>query len=169
MDLTTFNSKLRANSNGCLEWMASLRSNGYGQVRCRLPGEPRARVHSAHRASWVLHNGAIPEGMCVLHRCDNPRCCNPEHLFCGSLKDNADDMVRKGRHARKTHPSTRFIHGSACTGSLLTAERVLAMRAALRAGVSKLDIVANNPDVGRSSVYRALARDSWKWLEEEAT
>lgn len=56
------------------------------------------RIYYAHRFGWTLANGEIPPGMCVLHRCDNPPCVNPTHLFLGDRRDNAIDMIAKGRH-----------------------------------------------------------------------
>jgi len=71
-------------------------STGYGQFRTR---QPRKHV-LAHRYSWDLANGPIPDGMQVCHQCDNPSCVNPAHLFLGSNQDNVTDMVAKDRVQR---------------------------------------------------------------------
>ena len=89
--------------NGCWEWTASLNSNGYGQIK--RPGERRQFI--APRLSYMIHYGDIPEGMYVLHTCDNRKCVKPTHLFLGSADDNAKDMKSKGRH---THGTTGHDH-----------------------------------------------------------
>jgi predicted small metal-binding protein len=63
----------------------------------------------AHRVAWLTTDGEIPEDMCVLHKCDNPRCVRPDHLFLGTMKDNSDDMIKKGR--RVNHVGSQ--HGMA--------------------------------------------------------
>lgn len=76
---------------GCIEWHGSANAKGYGMMVYK------GRIHAAHRVSWQEHKGEIPAGLLVLHRCDNPKCVNPEHLFLGTNQDNMDDMKQKGR------------------------------------------------------------------------
>ncbi|MGJ3630231.1 HNH endonuclease signature motif containing protein [Sphingomonas sp. MMS24-JH45] len=66
--------------------------HGYGRIR-RSP----SHVDKAHRVSWEISHGSVPDDMIVMHKCDNPSCSNPEHLMLGTMKDNTQDMLRKGR------------------------------------------------------------------------
>lgn len=75
----------------CWEWMGGRFPTGYGAC---WDGD---RTGKAHRISWEMAHGSIPNGMCVLHRCDNPPCVNPDHLFLGTIDDNNRDMMAKGR------------------------------------------------------------------------
>lgn len=82
--------------SGCWEWQAATRSNGYGAFGVMKDG--RHVVRGAHVVAYALANGVeLPES-CVLHRCDNRCCINPDHLFLGTQRDNIDDMRSKGRH-----------------------------------------------------------------------
>lgn len=91
--------KAKAMPNGCVVWMAGRNAQGYGQ--CYHNGHARA----AHRLMYVAINGAIPDGLMVLHSCDNPPCLNPSHLSLGTTTDNIRECRDRGRHfwARKTH------------------------------------------------------------------
>ena len=80
-------------TEGCWEWTAARTgSNNYG--RFKLRGKP----FTAHRLSYIIAHGPIPDGLKVLHRCDNPACVRPDHLWLGTHQDNMDDKVRKNRH-----------------------------------------------------------------------
>ena len=79
-------------ADACWPWTGRKFENGYGQFKLG------SKCRKASRVSWELHNGPIPEGKYVLHRCDNPPCVNPTHLFLGTHKENMSDMVAKGRH-----------------------------------------------------------------------
>ena len=78
-------------TESCWNWIGGGRGNGYGSFRFQ------GKTIDTHRISWMIHHGSIPEGLCVLHSCDNRRCTNPSHLFLGTKKVNHDDMVAKGR------------------------------------------------------------------------
>jgi hypothetical protein len=86
-----FWSNVKVNGEGCMEWQGSIeRKGGYG----------RWRGHGAHRIAYWLANGAFPEDLAILHRCDNPPCINPAHTRPGTLATNCDDRYEKGRYVR---------------------------------------------------------------------
>lgn len=86
-----------ANPGACWEYSGSKQKAGYGELYI---GD---RKVSAHRISYYLFNGVTPGDLLVCHKCDNPKCFNPSHLFLGTVRDNALDMMRKGRGKNGSH------------------------------------------------------------------
>lgn len=88
----------------CWEWSGSHDEHGYSRIAPvrskKLNSCRRKSPMKASRVSWELHYGPIPKRLCVLHKCDNPGCVNPSHLFVGTQLDNIKDMIRKGRHRK---------------------------------------------------------------------
>lgn len=95
LDREPIESKYSINQKtGCWEWLLGKDKDGYGKI---CAGRKSLR---AHRYLWELKNGPIPSGLLVCHKCDNPKCVNPDHMFLGTHKDNHDDRGRKNRQAK---------------------------------------------------------------------
>ena len=135
----------------CWEWQASEQGQGYGQFRVNH------KMWLAHRVAWKLTFGPIPEGLCVLHKCDNRGCCNPYHLFLGTRADNMADAARKGRMHR----------GEADGNSKLTQEEVLEIRELYAEGEWTQRELADEFGVRNSHISRIVRRKSWTWLKED--
>jgi hypothetical protein len=88
------NNIVRVPIAGCWLWLMSVGSHGYGQLNF-----PDKKPRLVHRLSYEQYVGAIPDGLHVLHHCDVRSCCNPEHLFVGTAKDNMRDCMKKGRNS----------------------------------------------------------------------
>ena len=91
-------------NSGCFLWLSNRDKKGYGILR--FNGKP----WRAHRLAWTLKYGKVPSGLLVCHRCDNPSCVNPLHLFVGSYADNERDKVKKGRHPETARTACRYGH-----------------------------------------------------------
>lgn len=106
-------------TESCWLWRGGLHQKGYGSM-----GDGDGSHVRAHRYSYLLHFGPIPKGKMVCHKCDNPPCVNPEHLFLGTAQSNMDDMIQKGRarhparHAL-TASDIEFISGAHASGKSL--------------------------------------------------
>lgn len=144
----TFRAKYAIHPNGCWEWTGSFYQCGYGACQC-------LGQWSAHRVSWIVHVGEIPPNRWVLHKCDNRKCVNPDHLFLGNRKDNADDMVAKGRSQR----------GERNGRAILTATQVAKMRRLVNSGI-KYRTVASMFRTTYGRVYYAV-RDGWKHPQKQ--
>ena len=137
----------------CWEWTGAKLRDGYGRIR---EGGQYGRPVLAHRASWELAKDPIPKGMCVLHRCDNPACVNPAHLFLGTISDNAQDMVNKGRSTR----------GERVITSKLTEQGVHEIRQMLGARILQ-SVIAKKYVVTHMTSSRINTGATWGWLKED--
>ena len=134
--------------NGCTLWTGA--RGKYGIV-CRGRGG-RSLYDAAHRFSYARTNGPIPAGLSVLHKCDNPLCVNPEHLFVGTQRENMNDMASKGR----AKPPC----GERAWASKLDAAAVQVIRASSLPAKE----LAKTYGVSATSVYAVKSRTSWKHL-----
>jgi len=136
-------------TDGCWNWTGRRQHNTwYGQLD--VDGSP----YGTHRLSWEIHNGPIPEGMSVLHECDNPACVNPNHLFLGTQMDNMIDMWSKNRGGTydkkgENHPMAKLHDGD-----------VMVIRDLVDLGMKQSD-VADFLDVSKSLVYQIVHRICW--------
>lgn len=133
-------------SDACWHWNGYVNPSGYGKITYK------GRTYRAHRLAWQFYHGrAIPDGMIVCHKCDNPACVNPRHLFLGTQGDNMQDKVQKGRqHRGETHPRTT-----------LTAQKVRRIRALRRQGMTYRRI-GELVGASASNVEHVIRGDSWR-------
>jgi hypothetical protein len=139
---------LPAMKTRCWEWQASKARFGYGLIT--ISGKPQF----AHRVSWLLRHGAWPT-LHILHRCDNPACVRPSHLFEGSQGDNVRDMLAKGRGAYGT--STGEAHGMA----KLTREEVDAIRLEFAKGMVTQVSLARKYNVTKKHIGNIVHGTNW--------
>lgn len=143
---------------------------GYGQLSCKR-GLPKAKLFTAHRAIWTATHGEIPDGMHVLHRCDNRGCFNPAHLFLGTHADNMRDMNRKGRAGQRKNPARGERHGSvtkpgriprgeANNKAKLTAEAVLE----ILSGNARPTELAKKYGVTYEAIRNVVLRKTWRHI-----
>lgn len=134
-------------ADGCWLWIGARHPKGHGYAS--LDG----RVQYAHRVAWQLTYGSIPDGREVCHRCDNPPCCNPAHLFIGTHADNMRDMAHKGRAL-----------AAALKRAKLTPRSVAVIKSRLRAGETQQSI-ADDYSVTRSAIGYIAQGRRWSHIE----
>ena len=139
----SFNKRVGATTNkGCILWNGSLDENGYGRLGRQL----------AHRISYEINIGPIPDSGHVLHECDNPRCINPAHLFLGNNFDNIADKLSKNRQAKGEMFNKK-----------LNEDNIQEIRRAHQAGATQAEL-AKRFDVNQSLISRIVHRKIWRHL-----
>lgn len=136
----------------CWVWTAYRTRFGYGEISV---GRADEGTILAHRLSWILHKGPILDRLHVLHKCDNPSCVRPRHLFLGTQSDNNRDMTRKGR-GRPI--GLRWRRGEAHSGAKLTTADVLE----IRASAESLASCARRYNVSKKLILLVRQRKAWK-------
>lgn len=143
--------RLRKTESGCVEYDGHRDKKGYGRL-----GLPSQRVVLAHRLAFELEHGTIPAGLHVLHRCDNPPCCNVAHLFLGTLADNNRDMWEKGR-GKIPHRS-----GERANNVKLTAGQVDEIRRLYVPRVVTCKMLAADFGVTHHAIQAIVSGRNWK-------
>lgn len=137
----------------CWEWQGKINESGYGILNVRESGKKIDIL--AHRESYKIHKGEIPCGLCVLHKCDNTACINPEHLWVGTQKENAQDCVKKGR----------FFNGHARSkaSGKIKEEQVVEMRELYKNGISRKEL-QEKYKLSQSQVSGILTYKFWRHI-----
>lgn len=129
----------------CWEWAGGRQARGYGQTKFM------GKFTGAHRVAWILTNGPIAAGLVVRHICNNPPCCNPQHLMIGTQADNMADCIRAKRKPQ----------GESCTSAKLTEDQVRHIRTTTDESPKQL---AARYGIGIMTVSSIRNRKSWKHL-----
>lgn len=139
----------------CWEWTGRPNGTGYGDFKLnnKVDGKINVRVH---RYSWTISFGPIPNGLKVCHKCDNPICVRPEHLFLGTDADNARDKVSKGRQS--------CLKGEANPDAVLTDAQVISIRLQYTGAWGQQTALAKKYNVSQHTIWRVVKGKSWKHI-----
>jgi hypothetical protein len=132
--------------NECWEWRGYKHPRGYGYLCLATSGH-----YKVHRLSYALHNDVLPANTVVCHRCDNPACVNPNHLFAATQKENIADCIRKGR---------RVVLRGERRASKLTAEKVIRIRSDVR----PQNVIAAEYGIRQDHVSRIKTGKAWSHI-----
>lgn len=136
-------------NTGCWLWLRNIEGSGYPMIKYK-----GKNIHG-NRAAWEVYRGPIPDGLCVLHSCDVRSCINPDHLFLGTKRDNAIDMVKKGRANRPA--------GERHSGSKLTDENVIDILQSPKS----LRQLAKQYKVGPATISSIRNGRTWRHIKRE--
>lgn len=147
----------RAGDDECWLWNGGTSGNGYGRFRL---GGKSVPMMPAHKFSFIMHGGVVPNGLYVLHRCDVRSCVNPRHLFVGDARDNALDCVAKGRMGGlfKGGADARRRHGSNQHLAKLNESNIQAIRSDERGA----EAIARDYGVTRGAISRVKSGKGWR-------
>lgn len=145
-----WNDVYRMNDRDCWEWLGYIENRGYGVLVYKF------ERYKAHRLSWMIHYGSIPEDKIVMHICDNRKCVNPIHLKLGTQDDNMKDCKTKQRNVKHTGED----HGMA----LLSESQVINILSELKQGVKSKDL-AHKYRVHRGTIDAIKLNKSWKHIK----
>lgn len=144
---------------GCWNFTGTKDKNGYG----RFTVKSITRSSRAHRLSYLLFVGNIPEGMCVCHHCDNPSCVNPNHLFLGTIRDNNLDKTIKNRVPKGTDHKH---HGTNHPSSKINEETVKSIRKSFDEEHKSLAQLSRDYNLKQGHIRKIIKRITWKWLND---
>ncbi len=139
----------------CWEWTSHKNKNGRGRF------EIKRKFIMAPRIAWTLTNGEIRDGLCVCHSCDNPGCCNPKHLWLGTYRDNAMDMIKKNRHKPTTESAPK---GEKSGRSKLKEYQVIAILSEIKNATTTCSDLAKKYSVSYKTIRSVIKRKSWKHI-----
>lgn len=151
----------------CWEWQGGTSSNGYGKIKVYRQG--RKTSAGTHVAAYELTYGPVLKGLCVCHRCDNKRCCRPDHLFLGSVAQNNADSAAKGRQAKgEKNGAVRHFErrprGEENANSRLTEDKVREIRRCHDLGTTQGDL-AVRMGVARTTISAVVRRKTWRQVK----
>lgn len=152
-DRARFYKNIKFNENGCWDWIGGSRDkDGYGKTYVNT------KITKVGKYSYELHIDKVPEGMWILHHCDRPSCCNYQHLFLGTAKDNTQDMIKKGRK--------KIQLGSEASSAKLREEQVKEIKQLIKNGVRVRDL-CKKFNVHHATIGSIKSGKSWgqiPWL-----
>ena len=156
----------KARGAPCWLWTGACSSFGHGHIKIA------GKLVGTHRVSWLIHKGDIPNGLCVLHKCDVPACTRPSHLFLGTKADNIRDMEAKGRripisgerHRVRLHPE--LVRGESNGRARLNAAQVIEIRA--KSDKTTIAEIAREYGMSEGAIRHIVKRRHWSHIKEVA-